>query len=395
MLGAEREVAMIQSYTAYTNEIDDLELAAQEILRQLNPGENAMKNTVGILSCHCEFYFSGAMQAVSKGLPFPVVGAVTTGQAVQGQAGSMLLTVMMLTSDDVQFSTAVSDVLDIGTASAVERAYTQARDALPGQPELMLVYAPFIPAIPGDIYLDALTEVSGGVPCFGTQGVDDGTTFDHCFALMDGEHFSDRLVLLLMSGDVHPQFFIATISGDKILHEGALITSSAQNLLKEVNGHPVVEYFRDLGLTGASEAMYAMTSLPFMVDYNDGTPMVSKVFIRLDEENNALCAGIMPEGSTLYLGVFDKSDVLLTTANTLKKAMEAKNLHNMLIYSCVSRSVSLGGEILAELELMQNTIGQRFSYMAAYSGGELCPTLLRGQAATNRFHNNAFTVCVF
>jgi hypothetical protein len=164
----------------------------------------------------------------------------------------------------------------------------------------------------------------------------------------------------------------------------------------EVNDRPVVEYFENLGLTKASETSYAMTSLPFMLDYGDGTPMVSKVFIGLNEQKYAICAGAMPEGSTLYMGVFDKGDVLLTSGNLIRRALgEVKNPSVLIGYSCISRSMSLGSDLFSEVDLIRKEIAGKVPVLLAYSGGEICPTQINAAAAINRFHNNTLIVCVF
>jgi hypothetical protein len=124
--------------------------------------------------------------------------------------------------------------------------------------------------------------------------------------------------------------------------------------------------------------------------------MVSKVFIGLNEQRDAICAGVMPEGSTLYMGVFDKDDVLLTTGKLIKRALaETPHPSVMLVYSCISRSMSLGSDIFAEVDLIQNETAGRVTALMAYSGGEICPTQINETAAINRFHNNTIILCVF
>jgi hypothetical protein len=159
----------------------------------------------------------------------------------------------------------------------------------------------------------------------------------------------------------------------------------------------VVEFFQDLGLTQASETQYAMTSLPFMLDYHDGTPQVSKVFIGLTPEKYAICAGAMPQGATLRIGVFDKEDVLLTTGDALRQALSgAGSASVMLIYSCISRNMTLGAESMAEMELVTEMTEGKLPFMMAYSGGEIGPTrAAEGEKAINRFHNNALVGCIF
>ncbi|MDR3168021.1 MAG: FIST C-terminal domain-containing protein [Treponema sp.] len=385
---------MIRALTAYTENIDDPQAAIAEVKAQLDAGPGFLKNTVGIIACHYEFVLSGAAKAVCESLPFDVAGTISSVQATNKAKGSLLLTLLVLTSDEIRFKTGITSSLKDDPGKGITEAY---RTISGGEkPALIFAFAPFMVENSGDGYVDVISQVSGGVPCFGTLAVDDTSDFQACYMVYQGEHYRDKMSLILCYGDIHPQFYLATISKNKLLDRAALITSSEGHILKEVNGRPVVEFFEDLGLTKASETSYAMTSLPFMLDYGDGTPMVAKVFIGLNDRKHAVCAGVMPEGSTLYMGISDKDDVLLTSGNLIKKAMAETGRPSVLIgYSCIARSMTLGSDIFGEVELIQRESAGKAPFFLAYSGGEICPTQTRDTTAINRFHNNTFILCVF
>jgi len=150
-----------------------------------------------------------------------------------------------------------------------------------------------------------------------------------------------------------------------------------------------------MGLVEASESQYAMSTLPFLLDYNDGTPRVSKVFVMLTPEKYALCAGAMPEGSTLYMTVTDKDDVILTTGEIVDKIVaESEGASLLIAYSCICRSITLGSDQYKEMELLRQKFGSSLPFIMANSGGEICPTQVSGEKAINRFHNNAFIACL-
>jgi hypothetical protein len=393
---------MIRALTAFTENIDDPQAAAAEIKAQLEKGGGFLKNSVGIIACHYEFMLSGAAKAICDILPFDTAGTISSVQAVNDAEGTLALSLLVLTSDDVSFKTGITASLKTEPGRRIEEAYKalagedDGENGGKGKPALIFAFAPFMLENSGDEYVRALSQASGGAPCFGTLAVDDTSDFKECYMTYNGEHYRDKMALVLFYGDITPKFYLASISEDKLLDKAALITSSEGHILKEVNGRPVVEYFEDLGLTKASETSYAMTSLPFMLDYGDGTPMVSKVFIGLNEQKHAICAGVMPQGSTLYIGVFDKEDVLLTTGKLMKRALEDASLPSVLIgYSCISRSMSLGSDIFAEVEIVRKLVPEKTPVLMAYSGGEICPTQINAAAAINRFHNNTFILCVF
>jgi len=384
---------MIESLTAYTAEMDDGALAASQINAQLAMEGGFLKHTIGIVACHYEFVHSGVFKTICEALPFEVVGSVSAMQSVHGQSGPLLLTLMVLTSDDVEFVKVLTPSLMTEPAKAIAQSYQSASGA--GKPAMILTYAPFIMENCGDDYVNVLTEVSGGAPCFGTLAVDDTLDFANCFMLADGEYYRDRMVMVLMYGPVYPRFFVANISESKMLEKSAVVTKSAGPVLMEVNDRPVIDYFKDLGLVQASETRYAMSTLPLLLDYNDGTPKVSKIFVALTPEKYAVCAGAMPEGSTMYIATADKEDVLLTTGEAMDMALaDVGGASLLLIYSCISRAMTLGTDQFREMQLVDGKLGGRLPYMMTNSGGEICPTRVSADKAINRFHNNAFIACL-
>ena len=60
---------MITSLVAHTFEVDDIGIAVSEILEQLDLGSSLRKNSVGIITCHCEFLYSGVVKALSDKFP--------------------------------------------------------------------------------------------------------------------------------------------------------------------------------------------------------------------------------------------------------------------------------------------------------------------------------------
>jgi len=303
---------------------------------------------------------------------------------------------MLITSDDVEFTTMLTSPLTSEPDKSIAGSYGEAAAARPEKPSLIFVFAPFMYQNSGDEYVSVITEVSGGVPCFGSVAVDDSADFSNCFMLYNGASYPDRMSMILAYGDISPKFYIANVSQDNVLDKSAIITKSEGHVIMELNGRSVDTFFEDLGLAKASEIRYALSSLPFLLDYNDGTPKVSKVFITLTPERYALCAGAVPEGSTLYIASSNRDDIMLTTEDAVNQMLEdIQNASGALIYSCVGRSMTLGGDSHDEMRLVGGKTAGKLPFMMSCSGGEMCPTQVSAAKAINRFHNNAFVACVF
>ena len=387
---------MIKTFVASTIEIDDTDAAVQEILSQLNLEGKLLTNSVGIISCHYEFVESGAMKAVCDALPFDVAGTISSPLSAGDALDSLLLTIMVITSDDAEFVSVLTPSLNEAPGRTIAESYKEAAAAKDEKPKLVLTYAPFMMQNSGDEYVNVLTEASGGVPCFGTLAVDDTLDFSNCFMLYNGQDYPDRMSMILCYGNISPKFYSASMSHDKMIERSALITKSEGHVIMELNGRPVGVFFEDWGLTKASESQYAMSALPFFLDYKDGTPKVSKNMIRLTDEGYILCASTMPEGCSLQIGQTDKDDIMLTTGEAMQQIIgDMQGASALLIYSCVGRCMVLGSDQYDEMKLVNEKVAGGLPHMMMYSGGEICPTQVENGVATNRFHNNAFIACVF
>jgi len=92
----------------------------------------------------------------------------------------------------------------------------------------------------------------------------------------------------------------------------------------------------------------------------------------------------------------DDQDVIKTTTETVDNMLQnIENASAILIYTCIARSMALGGEHFKEMELINQKLGGKLPFLMANSGGEICPTLVSDKKAINRFHNNAFIAVMF
>lgn len=400
-------MATFESYIVSTSQIDDVEQAVEEIISQL-PLDDLKVSTLGIIACHYEFVLTGVVEAICEVLSFTVVGTITSAQATRDVVGSLELVLTVLTSDTVTFSAALSDPLDVDLGATIDATYARAAVAggmdcdsnagISTSPDLVLIHAPFMPSNSGDDYLARIDTLSNEAPLFGTLAVDDTADFKYCYSIYDGKTYNDRMALTLIKG-ITPRFYSAHISPNQITGNPAVITKSTGQLLIGVNDRPVFEYLSDRGLVQAAGQSYAMSSLPFMLDFGDGTPQVSRVLISMIPDGSVILNGSAPEGAQISISDFDKGEVLATTRLALDDALfyakEEAAPSFMLVYSCIARSMALGAEQLVELEQAQDQVGNRLPFMMAYSGGEFCPLSSKDSVMVNRFHNNTLIICTF
>ena len=244
----------------------------------------------------------------------------------------------------------------------------------------------------GDHYIEALDRVSCGVPNFGTLAIDNSAGYLNSYVVFNDKVEKDIYGIIVASGNIKPKFFYASFSPEYILAQTATITRAEGNLLKEVDGLPIIKYMENMGLAENGKVCDVLHSIPFILDYaGEGIP-VSRVLLSWSEDGYGICGGLMQEGTKFSLGTWDKSDVLGTTERTLAGLMNNEKASTLIIYSCLARSYALGTELMAETELVNETV-KECAYIFGYAGGELCP--VKDTANSNSFHNNTIIACSF
>lgn len=390
---------MIQAISAHTFEIDEPLAALADIRRQLDGGLPLRKNTAGILQCDPEFIDSGVVACLCRELGFPIVGGTSAGQATNAAAGDLILTLLVLTSDDVAFVAARTEGLAQDLFGAVGRSCREAAGARQEQPKLILAFPPIVEALAGDWYVEAFERQCGKVPVFGSLAVDDAiTVYDRCATVLNGEVLAKEMAYLLVYGAVSPRFFTATIPGEAALPERGVITRAKDNIVYEINGMRAIDFFERVGLAENGLLRRGVDFVPFLMTVTDADGLEERPFvrglIRFNEDGSATCRGAVYEGATFNIGSNAGVDVLSSTLETVARLNAEQDVQAALLFSCIVRRMTLGADSLRELQQVRQAIRPDIPFMLAYSGGEIAPTAVAEKGAVNRFHNYSFIACL-
>ncbi|MDR1028053.1 MAG: FIST C-terminal domain-containing protein [Clostridiales Family XIII bacterium] len=388
---------MMKMLNAFTTEIDEPEAAVDEILAQLDLKHSLLKNSVAIISCYYEFLETGVVEELCERLPFDAVGCTVIGSAVNAAAGMEQLSIAVLTSDAHEFSTAVSDeISEFRVDEPIADVYRAARDRLSGEPSGIFAFGPIMTDVSGDYILKTLNDVSGGdIPIFGTLSNDTALTYENARTFRNGEIHPRKLALILISGDFNPEFFVTAVSDRNIQQQSAIVTESEGYRLKRVNDMPLLDYLMSIGVD--THGLAAVTTLPFLVDYKDGTKPVACSMYAITEEG-AFCGVAIPEGASLTFAEVDYNSVLDTAENAARNALTYAEEHGasfMIAVTCFSRCLVIMPAAEDEMEKTREIIGNDIPLLFIYSGGEICPVYNAQGDRFNRFHNLTYTVAVF
>jgi hypothetical protein len=385
---------MIKMLNACTAEIDDTDAAVNAIQGQLNlPGE-LLANSLGIIACHYEFINTGVVEELCRALPFPVVGCTTLGNAAKDQCGVELLSISVLTSDDVVFSAAMSAELDPDDIlPAVSGVYRQALEALGGEPAMILAYAPLMLSLGADPIMNAIDRLGGGIPVYGTISCDSTTDYHESRVIYNGAAAANTLALVLLKGNVRPRFYVQTIPEDNIRKLTAIVTDSEGCLVRKVNDMPFLDYLESIGISKEG-VLASSSSFPIMADYNDGSRPTGRAIYSITPEGYAVLGGEIPTGSSIAMANLDYKGVLETAGEAVNKAIAQGDVSGLLMYPCLTRNLALGANSDDEMKRIAETLGGKYPYQICYSGGEICPVTTGDGKLLNRVHNFTYIICV-
>jgi hypothetical protein len=381
---------------ASSSKIDEPEAAAEELLEQIKSSGGLLKNSVGIIACYYEFTETNIMDLLRESLPFDIIGTTVMGSAVNAQHGLEQISLCVLTSDDISFSTAFSEVITKdNTEQAVKQAYAQARAKLDGDPSLIFALAPISREVMGDAVLQYLDAACGGIPIFGTLSNETSPTYENTCVFLNGQKDPNKLAMILMRGEINPRFYSTAISDKNIQKQAGIVTDSDGYFLKAINNVPLQEYLTSIGVQ--LYGLASVTTLPFLVDYGDGAKPVALSIYSITSEGGNL-GGKVPVGAKILFAEADSASVMETAEITLKKVLEDVNkngANGIFAIPCFTRNLLLSPNSEREMIKTKELIGGAAPFMLCYSGGEICPVYGKDGKTFNRFHNLTYTVMVF
>jgi len=392
---------MIKMFSAFTEEIDDAETAISEVFSQLDLSNTLMKNSVGILHCYHEFIDSGIVKTLCEKLPFNVVGITVPYVRMRGKASSMGLMLNILTGDDVNFITGISDHIDIGggnLSSASEKLCKDVSARLNKDeiPPMLITFAPFMHVlkINADEYIDNISGFFSNVPVFGAFSFSEEIDYSKCYTLYNGQSYENSAALLAITGNINPSFLTISVPQKNIVGELATVTKSDGNIVNEVNGVSIEDYVISMGLIKQKGDLEKLYSTPMIAALEDGS-IIARVCIGGDGQGGAIMGGHVPEGAKIGFAMLEVSDNISTSSEIANKAMEILNNRNIMVYACMARLGFMGAnQRELEAKAICDVLGNLDNFFLAYSGGEIYPQKLANGKFANHLQNFSIIVCM-
>ena len=257
---------------------------------------------------------------------------------------------------------------------------------------MIISFFPFLKTLSGAVMLHLLDEACGGIPIWGSLATNIEVNYERVHSFRNGETGQDAMTILLLQGNINPEFVVISIPEQNIQINRGMITKSDGCILIKVNDMPAQEYFKSIGIPILENAT---TVNPLMVYYEGNTEPVALGIYSMFENGSFLCGGEMTVGATLAVGEIKPEGIITSAEEGLKKLLETGKKNGILMLPCVTRYVMLTTNQNGEMELAARSIRNSIPFMLGYSGGEICPVRDSSGRYRNRFHNYTFSACIF
>ena len=383
---------MLKMAVGHTEELDG-ELAAADLLEQCATALDGQIPQAGLLLAAHDLDFEEFLAEVTNTYPdIELIGCTTAApvsSVMDFVEGSTTLT--LFASDVIDFTAG----LGTGVAASVDGAARQAvAEAIPKtdkEPALAIVTPTVEEFDPAAVSEEMGRALGPTVAVFGGGSVPD---YPIAAPWLGGVQFygdrieADSLPMLLLSGPL--EVSVGVRHGWTPVGKTAVVTRSKAETVYEIDGEPVVDFYRHyLGAT----AEPAMATPLAIFDDETGRYYLRAPMTWDEEEGSATFFGSVPEGSVVQIAMASHDDILEGTERSVEDALssfpDGRIPEGALISACATRNWLLGSRTSSELDIIRTGLGADVPVAGFYAFGEIAPLQL---GSAPKFHNETCVI---
>lgn len=335
-----------------------------------------------------------------------IIGASTAGEiGCDGPIDGHSVTVMAISSKDVEFSIGVGEGLKDRANEAGQEAAMRMRDGFNGKnPSLAIMFADGLSGNASAALRGVLSVFGPNFPVIGGSAGDDAQ-YKKTFQYVDGKVLSDSIVVLGLSGAFKFSLGVkhgwAPIGSPKTVTraEGAIVYeidgAPAYNIYKEYFGHEVAKQ-----LSSGPLAKLALSYPLGVITPSEGEYLLRAPFFA-QPDGSIICGGEVPQGSQVQIMIGDREGAINAARSAGERAREelGGKPDLCLIFSCHVRDKLLGGmaRTADEISAVRGEIGISTPVAGFYTYAEQAP--INGESRNIKqchpsVHNETIVVCL-
>jgi hypothetical protein len=378
-------------FTAVVGHSEDLDAgaAAEEVLTQCCDRLNGTTPTAGLLFAAIDFDHQVLLDEINRKLAgLELIGCTTDGE-ISSELGFRedSVTLILFASETVDITAGLGRGLSTNVAAACRSAIDAAKAKTNKPPRLCIATPEGLTAEGHSVTATLQEAVGNATPIFGALAGDQWR-LKSTKQFFGTEVLRDSIPLLLLSGDLHFSYGVAT--GWHQVGDVGLVTRAAGAVVHEIDGAPAIDFYRKYLGPGVNPT----AELPLAIlNSNDATEYLRASWGVVDEATGAVTfLATVPEGVRVRLTLADRDAILNGCSESLSIAKSnfpaGEQPTAALFFSCAARKILLGTRTQEELKLILGTLGDTVSVCGFYGYGELSPQM--GDPTGTKYHNESF-----
>lgn len=377
--------------------------AASEALRGLNDATAQILFVFSSALYDQEAMLSGVKQAAGN---TRIVGASTAGEiGPNGPIDGHSVTVMAISSKDLQFSIGVAEGLKDRPRETGKEAASQMSDGFDGKkPSLAFMFADGLSGN-SSAGLRGILEVLGtNFPVIGGSAGDDAQ-YKKTYQYVDGRVLSDSIVVIGLSGEF--KFSLGVKHGWTPIGSPKTVTRAEGAIVYEIDGAPAYDVYKDYfgdevakQLSSGPLASLAVSYPLGIVTENEGEYLLRAPFFS-QPDGSIVCGGEVPQGSQVQIMLGDREGAIHAARFAGERAIEelGGKPDLCLIFSCHVRDKLFGGmaRTADEISAVRGEIGVDTPVAGFYTYAEQAP--INGESRNIEqchpaVHNETIVICL-
>jgi hypothetical protein len=319
-----------------------------------------------------------------------IFGATSSGEFISSEIEEESITVMLLDMDPAYFRLLF---LDSGNSSEYEIAKQLGKEGKTTFANAAFIIASgYSSEMDGEEIIKGIEAgFGGGATIFGGMAGDDlSLTGPKAFTY--GKSSTKGLVALVIDEDKIDISGVATC-GWKPIGITKTVTKSEGNVVYTIDDKPALDLvMKYLGLNLEEQLDNTIFNLgayyPLQLEREDAPAVMRTAMLGNSEDRSLICAGNIPQGSKVRFSLppdFDVIDTVVEECTEVKEG-QLQDADAMIMFSCISRYLSLGIMTSEEIQRVQDVWNAPL--IGFFSYGEYG----KSRKGKHEFHNN--TCCV-
>lgn len=357
----------------------DTESVVKRVISTCKSQTEGQMPQAGIVFASINFDHQHMLNLINDAFPgIELIGCTTAGDFSSAYGFSDdAVTLMTISSDDVEISTGVGKGLCVDYETAVREAVETARNKTHKAPSICLAF-PAGYDIQFEPILQALTsELGAGCPIFGGASGTHWTEQLEIYQFYGRKVLTDAIPILLMSGPVEYAFSIA--NSWRPLGKKAIVSEAQNRLVRKINGLSAVDFYRHyLGYHEEPAREFILA-----VYEQDHDEYYIRAPMEYHKDGSITFSESVPQGAKVQLTEAIRDDLIqdtLTTSVRLNGTSRDWEPAFALAFSCAFRKEILGTATEKELEILKSNFPPHLPIMGFYGFGEIAPLVRGGES---------------